>query len=727
MSELKPGSKLFLLAGLFLATLTAYWNSFHVPFVFDDLQTIQRNSGVRFGELAAGGIRSILFGTREILFKTFALNSRWSGQEVWSYHVVNFAFHFVNGVLLFLIADRLFRSSGTHPERSRIYAAFAAAFFLVHPVQTESVTYISSRSELLSTFFYLAGLLVFVLWPTHRIGFLCSFAVGVFYFLGIGSKETAITLPATIFLVDFLFLSEAQLRPILSRWRFYLVYVVGASAAIYFLLTVMLKHTVGSQLAGNLSSTAYFLTETRVLVRYIRLIFLPIGLNLDYDFRPSSSLIEPAVLASIAFLSTLLVLAWWLRRRQPVFAFSIFWFFITLSPTSSFIPIADVIFEHRLYLPLAGVCLSFPYLIELLLVRLGKRPTPTSSVASVILLVLITGTLARNYVWGDEVRLFTDVVAKSPLKERPYNGLAYAYYKRGDFERAVSTMEEAMATLPNKAANSWDMLATMYLRHGQSDKAIALFQKETQVYKDDRLSLAYNNVGVAYLYMWTDLQAHRNQMSPSDFDARKEQILLPASQAYAKALELEPDYWSSLDSYINVMCWRGKGPELEKRALETLKTEPGGLQKFKAFYTLGKVAFNGEDYARAEAYFEQAEKTRNDVKILSYNEAYSWTMLNQDQRAIEKYLYAIHIDPLFFEAHFNLGLIYMNHKDYDKAVESFTEALRLDPSYVGAHLNLASIYIAEGKRELAREHLSSALRFSPGNPQAISMVQQFGL
>src|SRR5437870_3374623 len=202
--RVKHASAWVAVAGLLVSTLAAYWNSFWVPFVFDDLQTIQRNASVRFGELGLGG-------TRAILYKTFVLNSLWSGQEVWSYHVVNFVLHFLNGLLVYAAARHIFRlldgtpllsrggesrgeaqtgvvlvkknqsldqhhpGASRHPssaeEGSRIYAALAAAFFLLHPVQTESVTYISSRSELLSTFFYLAGFLVFALWPQTRVGF----------------------------------------------------------------------------------------------------------------------------------------------------------------------------------------------------------------------------------------------------------------------------------------------------------------------------------------------------------------------------------------------------------------------------------------------------------------------------------------------------------------------------------------------------------------------------
>ena len=103
------------------------------------------------------------------------------------------------------------------------------------------------------------------------------------------------------------------------------------------------------------------------------------------------------------------------------------------------------------------------------------------------------------------------------------------------------------------------------------------------------------------------------------------------------------------------------------------------------------------------------------------------TALKQDERAIGKYIQAIHVEPVFIEAHHNLGLIYMNRRDYPKAIESFTEVLRFEPNYVSAHLHLASIYAAEGKKDLAREHISSVLAVSPNNPQAAAIARQLGL
>jgi protein O-mannosyl-transferase len=706
---------------LFVIALAAYaFYSFRVPFVFDDLLTIQRNADVRFGEFYWN-----LLSARSVLYLTFTLNFLWSGQEVWSYHLVNFLLHLVNGLLIFFIAERIFSHTELDPARSRQYATLAAAFFLVHPVQTESVTYVSSRSELLSTFFYLTGFLIYIFWPKERIGFICSLVVAVPYFLGLGSKETVITLAAAIFLYDFLFLSKADFRALLSRWRFYAIYVLGCTAAIYYLLTTALRGTVGASVSVNLSWWRYFLTELRVIVRYVRLVFLPIGLNLDYDVRPSTSPLEPAVIASFLFLCSLVLLGWRLRRRAPVFAFSIFWFFITLSPTSSVVSIIDVIFEHRLYLPLAGVCMSFPFFVDFVREKLKERfnfSGATVRYASVILLLLVVGSIRRNYVWSDEVRLFTDVVAKSPRKERGYNALAWAHYKRAEFNEAIQALNAGIEQIPDKFSEFCDTLGNLYLKTGQYDHAVELFKKTTESFTGERLAIAWNNLGVSYLYMWNDLQVRKGQLSEAEFDARREQVLKPAVDAFAKVLELDPSMGQAVDEYVNAMSYRGKGAEVEAAAIERLRQK----ESFNDMYTVAKVAFNRNDFARADEYFEKAEKLRSDLKIMYFNHGYALVQLKQDDRAIDKYIQAIRLDPIFIEAHHNLGLIYMRKNEFNKAADAFAEVLRQDPKHVSSNLNLARIYMTKGDKAVARNYLRTVLEVSPGDQQAAQMWQQLG-
>jgi tetratricopeptide (TPR) repeat protein len=329
------------------------------------------------------------------------------------------------------------------------------------------------------------------------------------------------------------------------------------------------------------------------------------------------------------------------------------------------------------------------------------------------------------------------VGSKSALKKRPYNALAFAYYKRGDYGQAAAVLEDGMRRIPNSDADLGDTLATMYLKQGRYDKAIELFQKEVQAAKGEQLSVSYNNLGMAYLYVWTDLQNRPTQVTAAELDSRKEDVLKPAADAFSKSLAIAPDAASTLDNYINAMCWRGRGAEVEAAAAARLKasehldsghlTQQQTAERFSDLYAIAKVAFNGDDYAKADIYFTEAEKIRNDVKILFFHHGYALTALKQEDRAIEKYIQAIRVEPIFIEAHNNLGLLYMNRQDYAKAIESFTEVLRLEPKYVSAHLNLASIYASQGKRELAREHLSTVLAESPGNQKAMAIAQQFGL
>ena len=355
--EKKRSVYLWLLPTAILVLLgcIAYWNSADVPFVFDDLMSVQRNQGVRLGDYLHNFTPAVYFSTRSILMATFAVNDWVDGQNVLGYHILNLILHILNGILIFAIAVRIFRKTGIDETTVHSYALMAAAFFLVHPVQTESVTYISSRSELLSTFFYMLGCLFYILTPESKVGFLTSLGVLAFLLLGFGAKETVITLPAAILLYDYFFITKCKLRAILTRWRFYLTFAITAAASSYYLLA---EQVVALGATGKtLPRWYYFLTQQRVILRYIRLILLPTGLNLDYDFQPSGSIRDVAVpLAFLVFLGVIIV-GWKWRSTKPIFSFSIFWFFITLSPTSSIIPISDVIFEHRLYLPLAGVCL----------------------------------------------------------------------------------------------------------------------------------------------------------------------------------------------------------------------------------------------------------------------------------------------------------------------------------------------------------------------------------
>jgi tetratricopeptide (TPR) repeat protein len=711
-----------LLAGLVALGIIAYSNSFDAPLVFDDLLTVQTNSAVRFGEFNWNPLSG-----RALLFITFTLNFLWTGQDVWSYHLVNLFFHLINALLLFFVADHIFHKAIPSAGHGRAQAFVAAGFFLLHPVQTESVTYISSRSELLSLLFYLAAFLFFIKWPERKVGFLVSLCVAVPFLLALSSKETAISLPAVIFLYDFLFLSGASLRPLLSRWRFYLPFLLGTIGAAYYIGTVTLRASIGSTLAGHLSSFHYFLTELRVIVRYVYLTFIPVGLNLDYDFRPSTNPFEIRVVASFVFLAAIACLGWVLRKTQPVLSFAIFWFFLTLAPTSSFVPIIDLIFEHRMYLPLAGVCVAIPILLQVVARKLNDWfgvPFRPGVYAAVLLAVLLLGTILRNHTWRDEVRLYQDVVAKSPYKARGHTGLAWALYKRGEYESAIQSLKQALILLPDKRNEFADTLGNLYLKTGRFDDAANLFKETTSLISDpSRLALAYNNLGVTYLHKWQALKAKAKEMPDAQFREEAAQILVPAQEVFLKAVENDPGMSWAFDSYINATFDMGKADPLEAAALMDLEKN----ETFKSLYTVAKMSFLKQNWARADEFFAKAEKLQPRDKLLFFNHGYTLEKLGRPEDAIHKYLAAIRVDPIFIEAHHNVGVIYMGLRKNQDAIVHLQEVLRYNPAHRSANMTLAKIFASIGDRAAAKASLQTVLQVSPGDPEILDLWRNLGL
>ena len=715
------------IAILVLLACLAYANSTDVPFVFDDLASIQINRNVRSGDYSNFN-PGLYLQTRSLLFATFEFNDWLGSQNVLGYHILNLVLHILNGILVFFIGVRVLRKTGTDPGMLRTYALLAAAFFVDHPIQTESVTYISSRSELLSTFFYLSGFLFFLIMPENRIGFLASLAVSVFMALGFGAKETVVTLPATILLYDYLFVAKAKAAALLARWRFYAGFVILAAVGSYYLLATQVIQLAAT--GQGLPRWSYLLTQQRVLLTYIRLLVLPVGLNLDYDFRPSVSLMEPAVLLPLFLFLGLFFAGWRWRRAKPIFTFSIFWFFITLSPTSSIIPIPDVIFEHRVYLPLAGVCLSFPFVMEWIVKiwQEGIRRKWVITSASAVLAVFVVATLLRNEVWRDEVRLWSDIVRKSPHKLRPYGALINAYMKRGQEREAISIAKLGSENVPESRTSFLNTTGNLYLRLGEPQEAVAYFKSDVEEavrtgMTSRYIAVALNNLAVAYMALAKTFEERAGQISDEESAAHRAEAFGNARDSLRKSLEANPANVEVLDSLVNVTRYLGEARILEQESRKKLEANP---REFQSLYSLAALMSLEERYVDSLNYFQRAEEVRPGSQILLFNHAFALSKIGEVDRAIDKYTQALRIDPIFDEAHYNIALLYVGKNDYDSAIAHLADVLGREPAHVRANMKLAEIYAYQRKLPLARQHLQQVLKASPQDPQALGLFQKIG-
>jgi len=498
-----------------VTTALVYSNTFNASFHFDDIHNIVQNE--RLGDLSSYWPP---LGNRSLGYLSFALNYRIGGLEVFGYHVANLIIHTCNGFLVLWVTaitlqtPALRRAEASPPLRRWLPLA-AGLLFAVHPVQTQGVTYIVQRFASLATFFFL---LAVALYAQARLSLDADHpsktrAVWLYMFsvlAAVGAmktKEISATLPFVVAGYGMLFFDRRRLLLLAPFVATALLVPIGLAAG---------GHTVGDVLSDmsyfaaetrEIPRWIYLLTQSRVVVTYLRLLLLPIGQNLDYDFRLSYSLSDPSVLFALAVLLAaavsavvVLVRARKTNRAPGVLVFFGFaWFFVTLSVESSVIPIRDVIFEHRMYLPSAGAAIAFGTALLLLVERIRWSASPALKV--VVALLVTAGPLsvaahARNRVWKDEVTLWTDVVAKSPTKGRPLANLAVAYTDRGRVDEAIALLYRAIALEPG-LAKSHNNLGAAFKAKGQLDDAAREYREAIRL--APRLAEAHTNLGVILL------------------------------------------------------------------------------------------------------------------------------------------------------------------------------------------------------------------------------------
>lgn len=376
---------------IFLITSTAtiiYSNSFDCTFHFDDQHAIVENYAIHRFDLK----EIFSCSSRPILYVTLAINYYFGKLNVFGYHLVNLLLHISNGIMLYFI---LFQTANLpsikekYGQRAYRIALYASLIFIVHPIQTQAVTYIISRSSVLATTFYLLSLLFFIKAfaprsplsaPRSTLSAPCSpllalrspLFVATFFAscLGMATKPIVATLPLMLLIYDFFFLSNGDLKILKQRYLSHIAMFSTISISIYLSISglqefVSFDYAKGVQMpfGEHLTSFQYFMTQLHVIPYYIKLLFIPTNLNLDYDWPITMHLDLTTVLFFI-LLAAIAGFGIWAYGQARLFSFGIIWFFVTLSVTSSFVVIYDVIFEHRLYLPSIGFAIFAALLIS---------------------------------------------------------------------------------------------------------------------------------------------------------------------------------------------------------------------------------------------------------------------------------------------------------------------------------------------------------------------------
>ena len=470
---------------LVLLGILIYSNSLHVLFQFDDKAFIENNLTIRNIDDIAGIWNYLAYPNRFIAFYTFALNYQFSGLDVTSYHAVNLGIHIGNAILVYWLSLLLLQAARVSEliiRKTHLISLFAALLFLTHPIQTQAVTYLSQRFASLATLFYLASVCCYLKGRINSNNNWGYFVASIcFAVLGMFTKQITFTLPFIILLMEVMFFQKTEPvhRGLRKFWMMF-SFLILVIPVCFLLGTGKMPFQVidsHSHLGDKISWFTYGLTQLRVIAHYIRLMFVPFGQNLDYDFPLSQSLFEPVTtLLSAAFLISILVIGFRLRARHSIAAFGIFWFFITHLVESSIIPIRHVIFEHRVYLPSVGFCLIASYSI----VVLAKNWKSAIAVGLIIVTLFSIFTFQRNRVWANEFTLWEDVLKKSPQKTRPHIYLGLAYLEQNDIERAYDHLNRAVEIDP-QLAEGYNNRGIVYKKRGEYALALNDFTKAIEL------------------------------------------------------------------------------------------------------------------------------------------------------------------------------------------------------------------------------------------------------
>jgi tetratricopeptide (TPR) repeat protein len=489
---------------------------------------------------------------------SFALSYHLWGYNPHPYHALNVLLHALNGVLVFFLlffllpkpSERAPPSTG----RARIIAAFVAAcLFVIHPVQTEAVAWISQRSTLLSQSFFLLALLAYL---RHRLRpHPAAFVAALLGFtLSLLCKESALVYPAIVLLLDWYLQSREVAEPsqtVKAQGRAWLLPAASFAVAAGYVLT-------RSAVLGQVAQTHYWagglyrtcLLMTKGFAYYLRLLFIPHPLSIEYLFEVPRTAADPLVLMSASVLVAAGYAAWKWRKDRAMVSLGIAWFFVSLAPVSNIIPIRTIINERFLYLPIIGLCLAAAHMVAAVLGK-TRRLKPLMAFIVAFLAIMSLLSVQRSKDWSSGYALASSALRTCPQSAHIRYGMGRQYAERGELDQALKEFELALSIDPayHEALNDIGLIAQ---RRGDLNAALAQYRKTLQAKVDYPQALC--NMGNVYF-------------AKHDY--------VHAAKSYEAALKLKPGDQEIESNLAAAYAYGGDMAKAVDLSLALLKEEPG--------------------------------------------------------------------------------------------------------------------------------------------------------
>ena len=715
---------------LVVSALLVYSNTFKSSFQFDDSFFIVNNFSIR--EL--GNLKLIWKGvlsqpSRFVGFYTFALNYHFHELNVFGYHFVNIFIHICSGFFLWwfmILTLGTPRLKGEPIAKSKDIVGFLVALiFIVHPVQTQAVTYISQRFSSLATLFYMLTLCFYVRGRLEqKVSKTMCFSLigsGVSAVLAMFTKEIAVTLPLAVILTEyFLFFRKRSFFEDFKEESGKQIVFGLVILGFFLIIPKLFQFNFAGLFFGERMSQShdgdvitfwsYLISQFRVFAVFSRLLVMPFGQNLDHDFVISKSFFEWSVMFSFAIYLGLLILGLRLRKKNLLASYGIFFFMISFS--ANFVPRKNIIFEHKLYLLSVGFII-FSCAVLFKVIKPFKKFVITVCVVAGVFSCL---TYLRNNIWKNEISLWEDAVKKSPNKLRPLINLGKAYLKQENFEPAIIHLNKALKLNP-KSHKAYNNRGVFYRLKGKYDLALEDYNKAIAL--NPLFSFTYGNRGVLFQKIGRYDLALKDfntalALNPNNAEVynnlgllykkiRKKDLMV---ENYNKSIEMDP---SNAKAFNNRANYRAREKRFDLALADYNMAMAINPDSAEIYNGRGAAYYSLKDYDLAVKDYSKAIARRKNFYQAYTNRAMAYYSKGLYELALKDFNRALGINPKYLQAYYSRGELYVKVKQYERAVKDYSKVLELEPNTLNAYHNRAVVYWETKNYDLALKDINHAI------------------
>jgi tetratricopeptide (TPR) repeat protein len=693
---LVPLATLPALASMLVLGVLIYSNSFDCSFHFDDEENILSMAAIRnFWDFSSWwNIQS----TRQLGFGSFALTYYFFKYNVWGWHLFNLLIHLGATLAVWRLTALLFRTPALQSTPMAAQAssiALAAAFlFVAHPLATQSVTYIVQRLAAQAALFYLLSLALYLEArlkglsnPAAWLWLIGSLLAGISAIL---TKENAYTLPLAVLLLEIYLFQADQIGKLFRKKTFLFIAIPLLLVFLFFIYKnyQSLGYTITLETGGQINAYNYLLTQFTVLWKYIRLLFIPVGQSLEHLVPVSQYFFDPRTF--ISFLGLVLLLGWglYLFHRNRLVSFGIIWFFLTMSIESSIVPIADLMFEHRTYLP------SYGFLLVVCAGVLYPLYLKSRSMARIVLFGLIGVygilTYTRNRVWKNPETLWSDVIKKAPLA-RAYNNRGTYYLEQKDYKKALEDFTVALKIYPAYELCLYNM-AYLHREQNMQPQAIAYYSRAISAAPNRARS--YIGRGESYY---------------------KSGIYDRAIADTQKAIELEPNNFNPYLNLSAVYNSLGRTEDALAYVEKAILLSPG---RFEAYLNRASYLLNLGRFMEALNAADEAIRMQPKNPNGWFNKGVAFLRISRPDSALVYFNYAIEMDSNRADYYSSRGRLLKQIGKIAAALADFTRALELSPNNPQTLMNRSVCYLELKDWQRANADLDRLLAINPDYPGA---------